>query len=349
MAMRVPRMVEFLVEAGRWAPSADNAQPWHFFWDGNEITLKYDGKRIGAKGFQIHHRATLMAMGAVVENILQAASGSHQGWACRVPRDESENFFSIRLNEAQQESVPPSDLPLFMRHTSRLPFSRRPLPESFLDFLKDQKGLKTFEGSKNLASISGLVRKASMARFRTREIHEWFAGSLRFGKDEVERGDGLDVSTFGLPPGGKALVRFISDWNRMSALNRIGGYRLLASMEAASITKAGAVIAIMGKPGMDEAIEAGRLMEKVWIEANANGLGVQPYFIVSDQLARLGEGLVPDELIDEVTKLASEAHEVLGGDGEVLYMLLRVGFGKAGPVRSLRLPLDAIFSVIRED
>ncbi|HQT27428.1 MAG TPA: hypothetical protein PLK99_12675, partial [Burkholderiales bacterium] len=285
---------------------------------------------------------------AAIENILQAASGNHEGWECGIPQDETGIFFSIRLNEMQQELVPPSDLPLFTRHTSRLPFSTKPLPGSFHGFLEDQKGLKTFEGKESLGRISELVRKASMARFRTKEIHEWFAGSLRFRKEEVERGDGLDVSTFGLPPGGRALVRFISDWNRMSALNRLGGYRLLASMEAASITKAGAVIAITGKPGMGEAVEAGRLMERVWIEANANGFGVQPYFIVSDQIARLGEGSVPDELVEEVSSLEADARQVLGLDGDVLHMLLRVGISKGEPVRSVRLPLDAIFSVTRD-
>ncbi len=347
--MQIPEMVRFLVEAGRWAPSADNTQPWHFFWDGHELALKYDGKRIGPKGFQMHHRATLMAMGAVIENILQAASENHEGWDCSAPRDESEKFFSIRLNETQQNLAPPSDLPLFKRQTSRLPFTKERLPESFRDFLEDQSGLKTFEGKENLGLMEELVRKASMARFRTKEIHEWFAGSLRFGKDEVARGDGLDVSTFGLPPGGKALLRFISDWKRMGVLNSIGGYRFFSMMEAVSITKAGAVVAITGEPGMDQAIEAGRLMEQVWIEANANGLGVQPYFIVSDQLARLSEGLVPDELVGEVRSLESDVQRALELNGEILYMLLRVGFGKARPVRSVRLPQDAIFTVTRGD
>ena len=353
--MATLKIVEFLVEAGRCAPSADNTQPWRFYWDGRRLTLRYDKRRIGSASFPVHHQATLLTMGAVIENVIQAAAaiGLYGDQKVQAPQEEPFEFFRLILDADQQAISIPEDLPLFRRHTNRLPFSRKSLPEKFLEFLHKSSGpvtgMKVFEGAANLNKIAELIREASEVRFQTREIHEWFVRSLRFDKAEVESGDGLDVLTFGLPPGGKALLRFISDWKRMSALNRIKGYKLLAAIEAASIKKAGAVIAITGEPGMEAAVEAGRLMERVWVEANASGLGVQPYYIVSDQIARLTEGNVPEGLVGKVIRLESNARKVLELGDQSLYMLLRVGSPVKEPVRSVRLPLEAVFSVSQQD
>ena len=349
--MQRQEIISFLTEAGRWAPSADNTQPWRFCWDGRSFSLRYDAVRIGESGFSMRHQATLLAMGAVVENILQAAAavGLKADWKWQIPRGEPYEFFSMELEASELQSRLPQPLPLFARHTNRLPFYTKRLPEAFLDYLQDQSGdrivLQVIEGKDRLKMISRLIRNASMARFRTKEIHEWFAASLRFSRTDVGKGDGLDIETFGLPFGGKALLSFISTWSRMSALNSLGGYKLLASIEAASITKAGAVVAIVGESGMEASLEAGRVMERIWIEANAAGLGVQPYFVVSDQIIRLAEGRIPRELVAEVVGLERDARNALGLDeGKSLHMLLRMGYPVKAAVRSMRLPMSLLFA-----
>ena len=351
--MRMPEIISSLTEAGRWAPSADNTQPWHFHWDGQVLALRYDSRH--KAGFPVHYQATLLTMGAVIENVVQMANafGLPRVWKWQIPRVEPYEFFSIRLEGFLQSSSLIANLPLFQRHTNRLPFTKEPLPGTFLNLLSGLSdssiSVRVFEGTARLKEVAELIRDASEARFQTREIHEWFARSLRFDRAEVEMGDGLDVSTFGLPLGGRALLRFISDWKRMSWLNRINGYKLLAAIEASSMTKAGAVIAVIGKPGMEAALEAGMMMERVWIKANAAGLGVQPYYIVPDQIVRLAEGSVPDELALKVAKLQTDTRNVLGLNEETLYMLFRVGHPICVPVRSKRLPLEMVFSVNQKD
>jgi len=191
-----------------------------------------------------------------------------------------------------------------------------------------------------MQKIATLVRIASQVRFQTREIHEWFSASLRFTEIEVARGDGLDVATFDLPPGGRVFMRWLmSDWRNMALLNRIGGYRMMAGIEAASMTKAGAIIAILGSETLSGALDAGRLMERIWIKLNQSGLAVQPYYVVSDQLTRLTEGKVPDRLRHHVERLRDEVSSTLSLPPHArLHMLLRVGKPMRVPIRSRRIP-----------
>src|SRR5689334_3439847 len=74
-AMSTPAVAEwvrFLVAAGRQAPSADNSQPWRFVWDGERLSLRLDAVR-AQQGLGSDHPANLMAIGAVIENLAQAA------------------------------------------------------------------------------------------------------------------------------------------------------------------------------------------------------------------------------------------------------------------------------------
>ncbi len=197
-------------------------------------------------------------------------------------------------------------------------------------------------GAQKINSVARLVGDASAIRFRTREINEWLGRSLRFSPREVESADGLDVATLNLPPGGRGLLRVIADWRRMEALNRLGAYKLLAAIEAKSVANASAVVAIVGSGDRNGALDAGQLMERVWIDLNRQGVAVQPFYVVADQLFRRDEGVLPQGLESRGDALASATEGVFGLAGQKLYMLLRIGYPIRTPIKSRRLPLATI-------
>ena len=65
---------EYLADAGQRAPSADNSQPWIFTLEDQNLRLFIDLEKIKPSCFNVNHPAILLALGAVIENILQAAA-----------------------------------------------------------------------------------------------------------------------------------------------------------------------------------------------------------------------------------------------------------------------------------
>ncbi len=342
--MEIPTHVNYLLEAARCAPSADNTQPWRLRWAGGTLAVGYDAARAGNATFAPENPATLLAMGALLENLRQAAAAAEIRLES-VDHPVNEYF---RLSVSSDSPLPATcaDHPLFFRHTSRLPFHADPLPAVLSGWLAEQcegaARVAVLGRSSEIDRVAKLVGQASAIRFRTREITEWLGRSLRFTPSDVASGDGLDVDTLHLPPGGRALLRLIADWRRMESFNRWGAYRLLAAIEAKAVSNASAIVAVVSAGGHREAFNAGQLMERIWIELNRQGLSVQPFYVVSDQLFRREEGVLPEGMAHLGDLLADGAEDVFGLSGQKLYMLLRVGFPKRAPVKSKRLPLSLI-------
>lgn len=345
-------LVSNLAAAGNRAPSADNSQPWHLHRNGSELVLTYDANRVAGHTFPPWAPATLLAMGGVIEHIAQFADAAGFPFQPEpLPEDGDYPNQYARIPLADDDATIPEleKLPLFQRHTNRFAFKKDPVPTEISHSLGSM-----FEGSADIAvfsekgqihDLANLVHSATEVRFQTQEIHEWLGESLRFGNDGVKNADGLDVATFDLPPGGRQFLRLISDWNRMRFLNRFGTYKLLAAIDAAPVRKAPALIGITGAQGHRGALDAGRLLSRVWIQLNSQGIAVHPYFVVSDQIFRLRDGGVPDHLTEQVATIEADARKLLGIEQDRdLYMILRIGYPTRTPPRSRRLPLETIFT-----
>ncbi|RDE24791.1 hypothetical protein DV711_04195 [Motiliproteus coralliicola] len=346
----LPDFVQLLIQAGNRGPSPDNSQPLCFSWsDPGRLTIFFDPKRCtDADYFGPGSHASLLTLGAAAENIQQVATaaGFEPSWSW----SEREGVKQIEIKLAATDPSFSQELwnhPVFSRHTNRLPFASTPVEAELLQSIVDLKSdciqvLTSQEESTRQQWIQ-LVNSASELRFQTRDTHEWLARSLRFSQTDVEKGDGLDVATLALPPGGKYFLKLISDWSRMARLNKVGIYRLMAWIEAQALKQSPMILAIAGPNNtQEEACEAGRMMEKVWLQLNANGIAVQPYYVITDQLVRLEQDKTPPALDSAARRLADQA----GSSFDQLFphILLRIGYPKADPTRSKRYPLDKVYS-----
>jgi len=342
--MDIQAHLEYLLEAARWAPSADNSQPWRLCWDGKALAVGYDAARVQGATFPPESPATLVAMGAVLENLHQAAEAVSVG--LHASSSTTDNFFRLEVSAASSRPKDILEHPLFGRHTNRLPFQADPLPVSLADWLVGQRQgdarLSVVANAQDVRRVARLVGYASELRFQTREVHQLLGRSLRFTPGEVEAADGLDVATLHLPPGGRMMLRFVRDWPRMRALNHLRAYKFLAGIEARSFANASAVLAVLGAGDRQGGLDAGRLIERVWIEMNRRGLAVHPYYVVADQLFRREDRTLPGHLQSSGDTLAEEAGTVFDLRLHKLYMLLRIGYPTRTPVKSRRLPLDRI-------
>jgi len=338
---------------GHLAPSADNSQPWLFTWDGSQLSIKYDTPRVEGKTFPANSPATLLSLGATIENIIlfsdsYRASVDHSINLQNLSPTQAKAIIDFQPTQQLTPSIFPNEDPTANRHTNRFPYHKTALPKSTENHLKklsrSSARLLLINEKPTIHQVSKLVELASNIRFQTQEVHEWLGKSLRFSKDDVKKADGLDVRTLDLPPGGSIFLKFISSWNRMKVLNKIGTYRLLAKIDAAPIKTAPAILAIIAPATPQGAIDAGMLMCNAWTYLNNEGIAAHPYYVVADQLARLRENTVPEKLTKSAQEIEQLCQTILDlKKGETLHMFLRAGYPKKVPPRSLRLPEELVF------
>jgi len=346
----LPECVQLLIEAGQVAPSADNMQPWRFSWDGECLSLWYGAARDGGQIFTELDSASLLAMGAAAENVLQVAA------LMGLPNDavDVEGGPSpapyLRLRLYVKPTTRPEMLgnPVFLRHTNRMPYGRTPVPDDLrhtLQRLKERSAaVRVITDVGQRREVDALVRTASQARFQIRQVHEWFMATLRYSAAEVDRGDGLDVRTLDLPPGGAPLLRTLRSWRAMSLANKLGAYRIFAGIESRPIVRGPAIFAIYGENSLRGAFSAGRLMERVWLSLNSRGIAVQPYYVVTDVIERLGDGKSQPSPVRQTFEGFAEKVRLtfdLPIDAK-LYIFLRAGLPQKPPVRARRLPIERI-------
>lgn len=334
------------IAAARAAPSADNAQPWRLQWQGGRLSVCHR-PHPGLDPFGPSGHATLLGIGALAENLAQALPGCASSITLE-DLDSGAPYFSLSL-DAAGNAPDPGDLPLFKRHTNRFPYGRG-APDG--DLLATLANLG--EGSVRLivqhtpasrTAFAQIARICCQARFCNPELHNWLMGSLRFTQAEVAGGDGLDLATLHLPPGGKHFMGAIRPWARMARLNQIGAYRFMALTEILPLRKAPLILGVVGEDSQVGTFSAGRLMERAWIELNALGWGVQPYYVVTDQETRLKAGRLPPAWQAPVGHALAQLPGLLNiRKGERLHMALRVGWPTRNPPRSGRLPAEQLFS-----
>jgi len=348
--------IEMLIRAGQAAPSADNSQPLRFTWDENQLSVHYDADRVRDKTFPAENPATLLAAGAAIYNICETAR--ELGLSTEIERLSADAvppnpYASIRVLQNTPHTEPRDPSPakaIFDRHTNRFPFTGEKIPHQVLTQLEkmqqDEARLLTITEPSRIKRVGQLVKKASEIRFQTREVHEWLASSLRFPRKGVKKADGLDLKTLALPPGGGLLLKLISDWGRMSTLNRLGFHKLLSAIDARPVEHAPALIAIIAPDTTQGILSAGQLLERCWIYLNSQKIAVHPYYVISDQLVRLKSNSVPPHLAGLAETIKASARQELGySSNEHLCMLLRIGRPKnPSPERSLRLELEEVFS-----
>ena len=348
-------LIKALIRSGRTAPSADNSQPWCFEWDGSSLAVIYDFARVQGQTFPANSPATLLSLGATIENITELSIyyGIKVDLLCSIESLSttcSGAKISFQSVNSPELTRPSTNHPVFERHTNRFAYHKTAVPPPVVDnttkFTENSARLMVIDQKPLINEIALLIKLASEIRFQTQEVHEWLGKCLRFTKEDVKKADGLDIRTLDLPPGGSVFLKFISSWKRMKQLNRMGIYKLLAQIDSAPIKVAPIIVAIIAPATPQGAIDAGRLLCRAWTYLNTQGVAVHPYYVVADQLARLKNKTMPEKLIGQVQGLNQQCTSALSlEEGETLHMFLRAGYPKRkNPTRSLRLPEETVFT-----
>lgn len=327
-----------LIHITTQAPSADNSQPWVFRQQGDVVECSYSTSGRFQDPFGPVGHASLIAAGALHENLNLITGGRVEvltDWLSPLQP------WTLRLALSQVPALAAeTSHQIEGRHTNRHPFKQfLPAELPRIEPLGSGRIISCLDRS-SIAPLASALQTCSRARFNQPDLHNWLFSSLRWDQAEIASGDGLDINTLHLPPGGQHLMRWIKPWSRMASLNRLGIDYVMSIADTALFKQAPAVLAICGGHTKQDIWDAGRNLQRQWIALNAAGFAVHPYYAITDLANRRRDRLLLpgwDSSVEQAEKISTEALGLKAD--EQLHILLRVGFpGSITPVRSRRRP-----------
>lgn len=351
-------LARWLVSHAILAPSAHNAQPWLFALRDGHLECWHDPSHdMPTLDFELG--ATWLAFGAVVENIDLAAGRA--GYALTTElfphQDEPRLVCRLRLAPSEKRFDPLYDQ-MAQRVTNRHRPSRGSLAKSMVTSLhraaRDGGArLHLATAAEDLATLASLVGACDRLSLLNEAIHREVMPGYRWTREEVEAHcDGLDIDAMELFPWERAGTQLLGDWSRVRFLRDIGGGKALEELGTKLVESATAVgLITIEQPGRASFFQAGRAMQRIWLQATADGLALHPITGLPFLLARVergrGEGLDSDAIAEfqSMRPPLSAIFPEAAGRCETFLFRLAIG-AKAPSAISLRRPLDSVLTIV---
>ncbi|HEU5101603.1 MAG TPA: Rv1355c family protein [Roseiflexaceae bacterium] len=352
---RIPEWVRFIVEHGMLAPSGGNCQPWRFYFDGVQLWVIHDQQR-SQNLLDQQHRAAYIALGAAIENMVIAAA--HRGYRALVtpfPRPGNQAIvaalgFEQALDESAAELA--SLFPFIQRRaTNRKRMQGGSLPLSHVANLHEAAAvyegrLQLLTDSAALTEVGAIMGEGDRIRFLCRELHQELMAELRWtAKASRQTRDGLDLATLELTGAQLAVMRLIARPDVAAFLRELGGGAVFAEVaaEAAAGAMAIGLLSIEGNHPVD-LLRGGQAFERLWLQATALGLALQPMttVIYMFDMLRSATASVFTET-EQAALLVLQARFgrlFVQSEGDLLLFL--IGRAPAPTARSLRRPIEAV-------
>lgn len=345
--------IEKIIKAGSLAPSGSNSQPWKFFVKDGVVTV-YALYEKDHPILNYRNRGTLIAHGALLENIEIAAK--EHGYIAHtrlgsLKKNSALSEIQFIEGETKRQALYPA---IFKRAINRKPYKNKPLlreeKNELLSILegRDKNKVRLIE---NRTSISPLSKAASVSErimFENKALHKLlFEEIVWTEKEEKQKKEGLFLKTMELNGVQRLVLKALKNWNATRIANMLGFSKLLAAGNA-KVYASVAALGIILTPDDDESfIEAGRIIERLWLQATRMGLN----FHILTGVPFLWQGVFlgeSDEFSEKHVKLIKDSYETIKSKGGVLgdeipVVMFRVGRGEGPSARSSKKDPEIIF------
>jgi sulfur-carrier protein adenylyltransferase/sulfurtransferase len=343
--------VEQILEAARWAPSGDNAQPWRFEVRnaGHVVVHGHDTREHCV--YDLRGHASELALGALLETLRIAATrhGLRASWT----RRPASLTFDVRLEADAAVGVDPLASYIPLRATQRRPMRTRPLTARERAALEHAAApdyrVVWLEGMRTRARVARLLFANAGIRLTIPEAYEVHRSIIEWGARYSA--DRIPAGAVGFNRVSGALTRWaLGSWRRVSFLNRYLGGTLLPRLEldvAPALACAGHFALIGNKPPThtEDFLAAGAAVQRFWLTATRLALWVQPEMtpLIFQQYLRDGvEFSHKPGAMPEAARIAEGLAQLLGSEASHTVFLGRIGAGPAPTSRSLRRPLEEL-------
>lgn len=341
-----------ILEEAKWAPSGDNTQPWQFqIVDKMHFNVITEDTRNWCV-YDIDGKASMLAVGALLENITIAAAGQQLKAEFRYQNNGTRDnpVISVALTEQESKQSHPLQAAITQRVTQRRPFKTTPLT------IEQKENLTASVGPDYQVLWAEKDKKTQMAltMFRSANIHLSIPEGFQVHKRIIAWGvryseDKIPDQAIGLDPIAVMLMKWtIKSWKRVAFLNKYMAGTLLPRIQLNLIPglKCAAHFTIVARQEPktpDDFIQAGRALQRFWLTATSLGLLLQPEMapLLFCRFSLKGIKFTKDT---HALKLASELPDALikvFGDHKALNRVFmgRLGTGKSPKSRSIRKSL----------
>jgi len=338
-----------IMRAASLAPSGGNSQPWAFSINEGRFDLHLVPERTST--MDVAFRASYLCIGAALCNArIAAAAAGLLGPAEIFPAGPDGPVASLHLEPGTDPGLA-AELPAMLdRCANRRPGVPAPLdpdPVAELTALVATEGaaLRLLTDRAVIEDCAELLGQTDRLRYLTPHLHAEMMNELRWpGEDGLDTG--LDVRTLELDAADLAKLSVIRRADVLAQLAQWGGGQVLGEPMRDSV-RAASALAVVSMRGADpvDYVRVGSAVERLWIRAQAGGLGVQPVspvFLYARGAADI-ESLVGTAYRGELAQLAEQFRSLSAvPEDEELALVLRLSHAPRPTVRSQRMSLTAL-------
>lgn len=289
--------VNLIAKAACHAPSGGNLQPWRWTHKNGVMQLYHD-TALTSSFLDENYIASYLALGASLENAV--LSSKEQGLSPEVRifpnRVDQRVIAQIELKKGHEINQSDQLLAahLFERETNRNIDTSVPLRGEHTALLREiakENGseLLLIEDEGQKKELGALIAFAERFRILHPIGHKNFVEEMRWTAEEAEATrDGIDIETCALKVDELAGFKLARHPEVIEKLKKWKGGTAFEKLSRKSTSHASALGIITRENfGKKEFLQAGRDMERVWIGANAVGIGFQPQSPLTLILQRL--------------------------------------------------------------
>jgi hypothetical protein len=347
-----------LVKAACLAPSGGNSQPWKWVFTQGRLLL-INAFDTNSTFLGVANLPSLVAFGAAIENIiLKASELSLDAHCIEFPfsnREEVIAMFEFSKSNSTEQLYPNRRACIGLRLTNRNLGKREKIDDNILHQLRNIEkeipgsDLRFFTHETELDEIADVLGEVEKIRLLEDMGHSDFVNEIRWNAEENDRKkDGVDLRTLDITNAERVGLEVSRDKTIIGLLNQWNGGGAFKKLTKKSIDSASAigVICMSGNTKADY-LNGGRLLQKLWLEANVLGIAFQPVsssvFVYARFFRNHGEGL-SEKGKKSLLELRPQFEKALGITPErTEIFVFRLSIADEPKVKSLRKPLEEMF------
>lgn len=336
------------------APSGGNIQPWLWVYDKKGVLHLVHDRVRSYSLLDYQGTGSLIAFGAALENLrlVCAKRGIEIEEIIQLKTFEDDLVASVRfLAKSAHPRDQEQDFDLYqgigLRCTNRKNSARKLLTDAQLakifSFVSSNDfSLEKLDSQEELAALAKVIGGMDRMRLFHQQGLDDFIKELRWNDQEAaSTKDGIDVATLELNGTEKAAMGLLKDPRTVNFFRKFFMGYGLTKISKSTITSSSAMFLLSGKEFSPKVyLEGGKILQKIWIWANMNGLSFQPVtaslFIFHRVLREKNHGFSKVEE-KEIKQLKESFNLLLNKDKkmEELFMF-RLNFADEPTMRSYR-------------
>jgi hypothetical protein len=301
---------------------------------------------------------SLIAFGAAIENLtLKASELGLQTHCTEFPKSDKEELiaiFEFSENTAIKTQLSNRISSIGLRLTNRNLGHREKIEDTILQNLQAIEkeipgaGIRFFTEDKVLDEIAEVLGEVEKLRLLEEMGHRDFVNEIRWTAEENdEKKDGVDLRTLDITNAERVGLQVARDKGIIKLLNEWKGGGAFKKLTKKSIDSASA-IGLISMPGSTKAdyMNGGKILQKVWLDANASGIAFQPVssslFVYARLFNAQGEGISEEgkKALLGLRPRFERALDLKPGRKEIF--IFRLCKAAEPKVKSLRKPLDEV-------